>query len=97
MALSTYTVVAMTCQHCVASVAEEVSEVAGVSDVQLTWSPRRRVTSERLVDDAASRPPPTRPASRLPRTNGKLVVSLPCPRSSRSTRATTVARGVDRS
>ena len=33
---STYTVTGMTCGHCVASVTEEVSEVAGVTDVQVT-------------------------------------------------------------
>ncbi|SCX61034.1 Copper chaperone CopZ [Klenkia marina] len=30
-----YTVTGMTCQHCVASVTEEVSEVAGVTDVDV--------------------------------------------------------------
>ncbi|SDO52443.1 Copper chaperone CopZ [Klenkia soli] len=30
-----YTVSGMTCQHCVASVTEEVSEVAGVTDVDV--------------------------------------------------------------
>ncbi len=30
---STYTVEGMTCEHCVASVTEEVSEVPGVTDV----------------------------------------------------------------
>lgn len=30
---STYTVTGMTCDHCVASVTEEVSEVPGVTDV----------------------------------------------------------------
>ena len=33
MTESTYTVVGMTCQHCVLSVTEEVSEVEGVTDV----------------------------------------------------------------
>ena len=32
---STYTVVGMTCGHCVASVTEEVSEVAGVTAVDV--------------------------------------------------------------
>ena len=36
MTTSTYTVTGMTCGHCVASVTEEVSEVAGVTDVQVT-------------------------------------------------------------
>ena len=33
MSTSTYTVTGMTCGHCVSSVTEEVSEVAGVTDV----------------------------------------------------------------
>ena len=36
MTTSTYTVTGMTCGHCVASVTEEVSEVPGVTDVQVT-------------------------------------------------------------
>ncbi|MDO9495559.1 MAG: copper ion binding protein [Nocardioides sp.] len=32
---TTYTVVGMTCAHCVASVTEEVSEIPGVEDVQV--------------------------------------------------------------
>ena len=32
---STYTVTGMTCAHCVSSVTEEVSELAGVTDVQV--------------------------------------------------------------
>ncbi|UTI63350.1 heavy-metal-associated domain-containing protein [Paraconexibacter antarcticus] len=32
---SVFTVSGMTCQHCVASVREEVSELAGVEDVQV--------------------------------------------------------------
>jgi len=35
MTTSTYTVSGMTCGHCVSSVTEEVSEVAGVTDVQV--------------------------------------------------------------
>ena len=35
MSTSTYTVSGMTCGHCVSSVTEEVSEVAGVTDVQV--------------------------------------------------------------
>jgi copper chaperone CopZ len=35
MTTSTYTVSGMTCGHCVASVSEEVGEVAGVTDVQV--------------------------------------------------------------
>lgn len=33
MSTATYTVTGMTCAHCVASVSEEVSELAGVTDV----------------------------------------------------------------
>ncbi|MGX5655176.1 heavy-metal-associated domain-containing protein [Geodermatophilus nigrescens] len=35
MSTATYTVVGMTCGHCVASVKEEVGQVAGVEDVQV--------------------------------------------------------------
>ena len=35
MSTETYTVTGMTCGHCVASVTEEVSELPGVSDVQV--------------------------------------------------------------
>jgi copper chaperone CopZ len=35
MSTATYTVHGMTCGHCVASVTEEVSAVAGVEDVQV--------------------------------------------------------------
>ena len=35
MTTTTYTVSGMTCGHCVSSVTEEVSEVAGVTDVQV--------------------------------------------------------------
>jgi len=33
MSQQTYTVTGMTCEHCVASVAEEISEIAGVTAV----------------------------------------------------------------
>ena len=33
MSESTYTVTGMTCDHCVASVTEEISEIDGVTDV----------------------------------------------------------------
>lgn len=33
MSTASYTVTGMTCQHCVASVTEEISEIAGVTDV----------------------------------------------------------------
>jgi copper chaperone CopZ len=35
MDVQNYTVVGMTCQHCVASVTEEVSEVPGVAGVEV--------------------------------------------------------------
>ncbi len=35
----TYTVTGMTCGHCVASVTEEVQELAGVQDVDVTSRP----------------------------------------------------------
>jgi copper chaperone len=54
MTTSTYTVTGMTCGHCVASVTEEVSEVAGVQDVQVDLgSGRMVVTGE--ADAAAVR------------------------------------------
>ena len=48
-----YVVVGMTCGHCVTSVREEVSEVAGVRavDVDLA-SGRLTVTGEGIADDA---------------------------------------------
>jgi copper chaperone len=53
MAVQTYTVTGMTCEHCVASVTEEVSEIAGVSDVSVELSSATlTVTSaEALADD----------------------------------------------
>jgi copper chaperone len=50
---TTYTVQGMTCEHCVLSVREEVSEVPGVSavDVDLA-SGRLTVTGESFSDDA---------------------------------------------
>jgi copper chaperone len=54
MSTSTYTVSGMTCGHCVASVTEEVSEVAGVTDVQVDLeSGRLTVTGE--ADETAVR------------------------------------------
>ena len=49
---SSYTVEGMTCGHCVLSVTEEVSEVPGVTDVDVDLaSGRMVVTSEDPVDD----------------------------------------------
>jgi copper ion binding protein len=51
--IRTYTVTGMTCGHCVSSVSEEISELAGVSavDVDLA-SGRVTVTGEHVSDDA---------------------------------------------
>ena len=47
MTTETYTVTGMTCGHCVSAVTEEVSEVAGVTDVQVDLeSGRLTVTAE---------------------------------------------------
>ncbi|WP_304505388.1 heavy-metal-associated domain-containing protein [Blastococcus sp. LR1] len=56
MSTSTYTVSGMTCGHCVASVTEEVSQVPGVTDVNVDLaSGGLTVSSETAVDDAAVR------------------------------------------
>lgn len=53
---STYTVKGMTCEHCVKSVTEEISEVPGVSGVDVDLSSGRvTVSSEHAVDAAAVR------------------------------------------
>jgi copper chaperone len=56
MSTATYTVVGMTCGHCVNSVTEEVSQVPGVTgvDVDLT-SGGLTVTSDAPVDEAVVR------------------------------------------
>jgi copper chaperone CopZ len=56
MSTSTYAVVGMTCGHCVNAVTEEVSQVPGVTgvDVDLT-SGGLTVTSDVPVDDDAVR------------------------------------------
>lgn len=52
----TYTVTGMTCSHCVASVTEEVQEIAGVEDVDVVLeSGALTVTSSQSLDDAAVR------------------------------------------
>ena len=50
----TYTVTGMTCQHCVASVTEEVLEIAGVTDVAVDLSAGSVVVTsgEPIADDA---------------------------------------------
>jgi copper chaperone len=48
-----FTVTGMTCQHCVASVTEEVQEVEGVTDVAVDLSSGRlTVTSEQPLSEA---------------------------------------------
>jgi copper chaperone len=49
----TYTVLGMACEHCVASVREEVGELPAVTDVDVELaSGRLTVTAEALDDDA---------------------------------------------
>lgn len=56
MSTATYTVTGMTCGHCVTSVTEEVSEVPGVSDVEVELeSGQLTVTSDAPVESAAIR------------------------------------------
>ncbi|PRY54027.1 copper ion binding protein [Knoellia remsis] len=54
MSTQTFTVTGMTCGHCVASVTEEVSEIAGVEnvDVDLATGAVTVTSSEPLEDDA---------------------------------------------
>jgi copper ion binding protein len=56
MSTATYTVTGMTCQHCVAAVTEEVTQVPGVTavDVDLPTG-GLTVTSDAPVDDSAVR------------------------------------------
>ena len=51
----TYTISGMTCDHCVLSVREEVSEVAGVRDVDVDLSSGRMTVSGESVSDDAVR------------------------------------------
>jgi copper chaperone len=52
MSTATYTVTGMTCGHCVASVTEEVEQVAGVTAVHVDLATGQvTVTSEAPVDD----------------------------------------------
>jgi copper chaperone len=50
-----YTVKGMTCDHCVLSVREEVSEVAGVSSVNVDLASGRVTVTGTAVDDQAMR------------------------------------------
>lgn len=53
---STYTVTGMTCQHCVASVTEELSELPGVESVDVTLDTGQvTVISAEPLDAAAVR------------------------------------------
>lgn len=50
----TYTVTGMTCGHCVASVTEEVQEIAGVEDVAVDLSTGAvTITSAAPLDESA--------------------------------------------
>ena len=56
MSTTSYTVVGMTCGHCVNSVTEEVSQVPGVTGVDVDLaSGGLTVTSTETVDDGAVR------------------------------------------
>ena len=56
MTTSTYTVVGMTCGHCVASVTEELTEVAGVDGVEVDLaSGLVTLTSAAPLDEARVR------------------------------------------
>ncbi len=56
MTTTTYTVAGMTCGHCVASVSEEIGELAGVTDVAVVLETGVvTVTSEAPLEDAAVR------------------------------------------
>lgn len=55
-ATTTYTVTGMTCGHCVSSVREEVSEIAGVTGVDIVLETGLlTVTSEEPLDDGVVR------------------------------------------
>ena len=56
MSTETYTVTGMTCGHCVSSVTEEVSELPGVTDVQVELeSGRVVITADQPVGSDAVR------------------------------------------
>ncbi len=56
MSTATYTVVGMTCQHCVSSVTEEVGQLPGVTDVDVDLGTGALVvTSDPTMDVAAVR------------------------------------------
>ncbi|GAA1734681.1 heavy-metal-associated domain-containing protein [Brachybacterium phenoliresistens] len=54
MVAQEYTVTGMTCGHCEMSVREEVGEIVGVQDIQVSAQTGRLVVSaQEAVDDAA--------------------------------------------
>jgi copper ion binding protein len=53
MGQTTYTVAGMTCEHCVLSVREEVSELDGVSSVDVDLASGRLTVTGEDVSDAA--------------------------------------------
>jgi copper chaperone len=56
MSTATYTVVGMTCGHCVSAVTEEVSQLPGVTDVDVDLANGGlTVTSEAPVEESAVR------------------------------------------
>jgi len=56
MSTSTYTVIGMTCEHCVNAVTEEVRQIPGVTDVGVNLDiGRLSVTTDAGVDDEAVR------------------------------------------
>jgi len=56
MSVKTYTVVGMTCGHCVASVKEEVGEIPGVTGVEVDLATGRLdVTGEGVSNEAVRR------------------------------------------
>ena len=50
---STHTVVGMTCDHCARSVSEEVTDVPGVTDVDVDLASGQLTVTGRQVSDAA--------------------------------------------
>jgi copper chaperone CopZ len=56
MSSNSYTVVGMTCSHCVASVTEEVQDIPGVEDVSVVLdSGDLTITSAEPIDEATVR------------------------------------------
>jgi copper chaperone len=54
-ATRSYTVQGMTCDHCVASVSEEVGEIPGINNVDIELATGRLVVRGRNVSDAEVR------------------------------------------